>query len=174
MIFSVIGMTLLIVAAFIILMILVQMESNLLGVVWLTSTAVLLHFCGYNTLSWIQQNPLLLLLGFVCYVVLGAGWSIIKWTLFVKDRKASFVENRFRLRRDGTRSQIPMHIPDPHDEKYRILSWMAWWPVSIINAILFDAIKQIFEAIFRRLYKLLNTITNSIYKDIVEETKEEK
>lgn len=53
--------------------------------------------------------------------------------------------------------------PKASDQKLRIISWMMYWPVSVFNYLVFDMIRELFDAIYKRVSKVYNKITDSVY-----------
>lgn len=56
--------------------------------------------------------------------------------------------------------------PSVRANKYRILTWMMFWPWSATWTIINDPVKKLFKEIFNRIKSVYENVANNIYKDI--------
>ena len=136
----------------------------------------------------------------VVYFVVGAAWSIVKWYFMVKDKKEKYLEFKAdfyacrsaantlakeafdaltdeekkreflrQLRSYSRRSFV--EIPDPAQFKGKITQWIAYWPWSMINAVLFDLLSRIVNSIRLALMNKFREIARSVYKDVEDDFK---
>jgi len=125
---------------------------------------------------------------FFGYVALGIAWSVGKWTLFVKEVFENFTtfkkklenSNKFKPEeiikklsakfqpygRDGaTLESIVEEIkPEASDKKSLIVSWIAYWPISVLATLLNDPFRRFFEWVYENISGLYDKITES-YKN---------
>jgi hypothetical protein len=123
-------------------------------------TILLLAFFGsrleplYQQLTW----RWLVGLGFA-YCFVGAVWSVFKWGQYLRYKIPSLYS---RHSNDGVvdaasekRVRESTEI-SPEFQKERIVSWIAWWPWSMLNFGL--------KLVFRDLFRSIAEVCNSIYQ----------
>jgi hypothetical protein len=194
-----VGFWVLSVMATLLLLLLVEFEKSGWAFITTAATVALLYFFGNSGIfGWVFANPGLVVAGVIGYVVIGALWSILKWVLFVKDRKEKFIEFRSRfmnawspvtapsrtsypgenakeafklyMASDSSRyEREDIRMPEPRDHKSRIMHWMGYWPWSVLNSILFDFVRRIFLNLYNLLAGVFRDISRSIYKDVMED-----
>jgi hypothetical protein len=155
----------------------------------LLSTFGLLKFlAGVNIplLAW--EHPGLAVLFILGYFLVGTIWSIGKWYLFVKDRRAKYDEAKANWSPDLSRGgKIYANVateweksheylrfknsknglaPLVRDNKSRILTWMGYWPWSMLWTLINDPIKRAFKTIYNHIHDTLQSISNSAFKDV--------
>lgn len=191
--FGSIGFWLLTAAAMLLLILLVEFEKSGWAFLTLVGTGGLLLLGGnVGILPWIVANPFLMVAFLIGYVLIGAGWSLFKWFLFVTDRKEKFIEEKSRrrgetllrlkshLNREPSKEEVNAEIlasiknnhrkmfgmPVPSEHKSRIMHWMAYWPWSVINSLIFDFIRRFFKHVYNALADVFRKISEYVYKDI--------
>jgi hypothetical protein len=141
----------------------------------------LIHFCGNASLfSGIKAHPEILYLGLPIYFVVGTVWGIIKWALYVKRRAVEYKEERqsWLLYKGVEDADLDSPVPDnlkkewqnrqrletkpmARNNKSRILTWMGFWPVSVIWSVIDEPWRYIYDAV----HNLLQKISDRIYAD---------
>ena len=53
--------------------------------------------------------------------------------------------------------------------KERVITWMIWWPSSVIWTLLDDLVKNIFNHIYNGIHSTLQGISNRIFSGVAEE-----
>lgn len=181
----------LLVLSFIVLVLCVEFEApfKALGTI-VVVTACLTLFGNFEPFEWIATHPLHVAGSIVGYFVLGAGWSLVKWWLFVGKRKEVYDDLKFNwlksqgikatlvpeeLRKDwvkrvrdefGWGSNKNYQIPQAREFKGRIMTWMAYWPWSVFWSIFDDIIRKIFSAIYAELASTFQRISSRLYGDV--------
>jgi hypothetical protein len=190
------GFWLLTIGVVIALMVLVEFEKNFISLCLVAATAALLYFGGNSdAFRWFVDHPLQVGLAILGYILAGSAWSIVKWFLFVVEKKEKFLEFKAhylnthpegiegfkKMFNDNTVSVYDTDrqahfsirkaygIPEPRDYKSRIVGWMGWWPWSLLNAILFDFFKKVFQHIYNVLTELYRSIAKKVYGDITDD-----
>lgn len=193
-VFGAVGFWILVLVAFILLMLCVQFERYLFAFCTVGATLAFLYFCGNSgIIEWIAANPLQIVLAIVVYILAGTGWSLGKWFLFVVDRKEKLIEFKdewlrenpegdFKayfnsdkiIYREGKNAHIRQHygVPEPRDHKVRILGWMGWWPWSLLNALLFEFFKRVFQHVYNSLAGVFRRIAKRVYGDVLNDVLE--
>lgn len=113
------------------------------------------------------------------YLLMGVGWSMIKWLVFVRnkmhvynDLKQRWITSKGSI--DGFDGHIRNHhefrhydnlIPQASYEKNRIVGWVAYWPWSLLWTVCDDLIINLFDTIFkvcRRAYDYISDLAFNI------------
>jgi len=157
--------------------------------------AALWLFGDFNVLQAIADNPLVAVGCIVGYLLLGTGWSFGKWWFYLKRCRREYD----RIRADFMRQQkiegdtIPAdkrkawreywahHVsydylsqrddprPRAGQHKGRIMTWMVYWPWSMVWTIINDPIKRAFKEIFLRLKAVYQAIADHVFKGVDED-----
>jgi hypothetical protein len=163
-----------------------ETTSPVAGAVWLALFLCILQLGGsIPVVQWFAANPGRALLALVVYFVVGAAWSVFKWTTlclavasYVRVLKEEFdhpTENRNerytwrdRLRNSGDYKGVDLMSLPPRVAAYkeRIITWMVWWPTSMVWTILDDFVKNVFNHVYNAIRSTLQGISNRIFKDI--------
>lgn len=120
----------------------------------------------------IYQNPKQTALYVGLYLVIGFGWSVLKWLMYVSQRAKDYANQADRLKKDfnsisraySYKEWVFINYEFPPSvarHKEELLSWFLVWPISILRFLLTDFIVKLrdwFYAITRRLYMRLTTI----------------
>ncbi len=134
----------------------------------------------------------------IVYVVIGVVWSLVRWALYVADAREELLEYKrawetthgdfgcsyyengekkvttdfwvwWRLGGDDARMARRNHaIPQPQDFKGRIISWMAYWPISMLNSLLFDFLRRFFSHLYNALAGTFRRISRAVYGDLAD------
>lgn len=155
----------------------------------------------YDFLFLLQSHPFQII-GFVlAYIAIGIGWSVAKWTLYVKSifdyfsyfkntlqkkdiykNKPQEVLNKLALRfigygymdsnRDYTLEEILEKItPEAIDNKSKIVSWIAYFPISMLATLLNNPFRRFFEWVYENVSGIYDKITNSYKNKILNNSK---
>lgn len=168
-------------------------------------------FSDMPILRWIAQNPGNLLLLVLGYFVGGGLWGLVKWYLYVANRRDKYedLKQDWLKRQKVTGSEIPEPLKgdwksfllDRHDwsegdveykndgtrvdkrrlklipiaweNKSRILTWMTYWPWSLLWAITNDFVRKAFKRIQRLLSDLMDRIAQFVFRDTAKDFKAE-
>lgn len=181
--------------ASILLLILIESNQPAPAAFTLIVASILLKcLAGVDLFKAAWQHPGIAILIAIGYFVAGTLWSVGKWYLFVKSRRAKYDEARaawellpISARRHGSGSKRDNALgcekweqsdvyarfsnygsglaPLVRDNKKRVLIWMCYWPWSMIWTVINDPIKKAFKAIYNRIHNYLQTISNNAFKD---------
>jgi hypothetical protein len=144
-------------------------------------------------LSTITNNPLESIAAVVGYFVCGVLWSLVKWWRFLvsalenyNELKASFyagfdrhdTEKKMKMTEDEKRlawkeqvksmhfSSIRSTPPSPADHKKDIVTWMTYWPLSVVVTLLDDPIRRMFNLLYSRFVTTYDQISNHVFGDV--------
>lgn len=141
------------------------------------ATFALLGWLGdFSIWNVAVNHPLLAVACAGGYVLLGIGWSFGKWYFFVLNMRDKHLEAVARLKgllahrgkafaRDVNR-RTGYEKPVAKEHKGRILTWMIYWPWSLVWTILNDPIKKFFKYIFRKLQATYQRIADRAYAGV--------
>lgn len=122
-------------------------ERNIFATCALIFGAGVMYLCGgAPDTSWIQAHPFLTAGIVLGYIVAGVLWSFVKWYFFLLDCKAKGLKR-----------------PYAEDNKSRIVSWMMYWPVSVIATCIFDFIKRAWNSLYEKISGVFDSITDKVY-----------
>jgi len=138
-----------------------------LAMIFIIAFAVLYYFFGskedvHNILSYIISSPQIILAWFGGYLGFGIIWGFIKWYFFLHKE----IEKETTKINNGYFSST-VTIPTSRDNKWRIMSWMVYWPFSALWTVLDQPIKYAFNYIFSKIEGLFDLMSKSMYKDVI-------
>jgi hypothetical protein len=146
-----------------------QEDSNSWHWSILLGLPVLLYFTGckneiLSLLSYVQENPVTIILGFVGYLFLGTIWSVVKWYLYLTN-----IREYYRLYPYNFNSNKSKF--NAKENKERIVNWMMYWPFSGLWTLINDPIKKSFQRIFQGLENRFQKISDNITKEFDNDSK---
>jgi hypothetical protein len=110
--------------------------------------------------SFIADNKLLSILMFAGYFLVGIVWSFVKWYFYLlncRDKISAQIESN---------RTYYSSIPTAKDNKGRIISWMTYWPMSIVWTIFNDPIKRMCKYFYQIFESWYQGISNKVFADI--------
>lgn len=110
-------------------------------------------------LAFCQVNILGIIIGLIVWVIAGIIWAFIKWYFFLADSKIAQDEGHESLIRQHEKypttykhpGKVKYFIPTAIENKERIITWMIYWPFSIIAQIFGNWIAKMYNRIYRRI-----------------------
>ena len=170
---------------------------------WVTtflSLGVALWLFNYNTIIWdyITTNPLMIVGFIIGYIVIGVGWSFVKWGSYIKTKLRPFVEcknnfitqhgefndnepnpgetnelwERFKEHYRNTgeglgdgksfKSIINRLRPSAAYQRGAIISWVSYWPLSIIGTLLNDPLRRFFGWVYDGISGYYDKLTDKL------------
>lgn len=141
---------------------LVENNQNFLADIILTISLIILYKFGCHDFiagifSWIATHPLYAVLSILLYFILGTGFSIIKWTLFLIDGLSNLIKMGYSY--------------DPYKwmasrYKSRIMHWMMYWPILGLWTVFSNPIVKGFKRIYDNIEIYLQSISDKIMKNV--------
>lgn len=142
-------------------------------VVFVAATLVVLLFSDADLVGLASRNPLLSVLMFPAYFIVGTMWSIWKWRGFVARRFVEFSGRKAELLKERERSSYPGTSfeeyargrgfpPSASDSKERITTWIVAWPFSLLWSLLTYP-RKLAAAIYTRLVTLFQRMSESTF-----------
>lgn len=136
------------------------------------SCITLYYFFGskqdvYDFLAYMRDYPWFTLGRIVAYVGIGIIWSIFKWYFFLQNKKYHLTKKIEDLGGvDLTTHEISeSDIPQAKRNKARIISWMSYWPFSMIWTLINEPVKKMFRFIYTKIEGIFQKMSDSAFKD---------
>jgi len=135
--------------AFIGLIIAVENEGNIWGLVIIVAALITLQYwLDIKVLSFIKDHPWHIVIGILIYFPLGVVWSIVKWWFHL-----------IKLKDEGESK------PKLEYNKGKIICWMSYWPASLFWTLCHDFVEKIFNILFEKFKKIYQGICDKVYKE---------
>jgi hypothetical protein len=171
------------------------------GTLSLIATFAILKFFGdVDIIGFAKANPLEFAAGVAGYFVAGTIWSVAKWWFFLKDRREKYDELKAEfLRNNGVQGTVipeklraPWRlqaasltdhrgygsasaesiIPKARNHKGKILTWMTYWPWSMVWTLINDPVKKLFRQIYRSIQNLMQSISDRVFRGVEDDLRE--
>ena len=141
----------LIIVDFMIVAACVDNDNPIGGLITILGLGAIYHFCYDKNFilevgNYISQNAVSIIAFSILYLILGIIWSFVKFYLFVKKEKAKGREKE-----------------DVSIDKERVITWMMFFPVSILLYLIKDALIQFYEFIQEKVSGVYIKILNKVY-----------
>lgn len=139
-----------------------ETDSGLLGLWWVLAWLIgVVVFSDFNPLPWVKAHWVLTILASLGYVGAGVAYALVRWVLLVRD-PAAYKEVEYKFVKGQPR------VLDPNWFKDRIISWLMWWPSSLVWQLL-QWPRKLFANIYNLLYKTLRSIADKAASGISSE-----
>ena len=125
---------------------------------------------GVDPFLWIVANPVLTMLLVAGYLLAGALWARMKFSLWLMDEAKSMREAYESYRRstphtdaslENFKKSLAARTWSPARNKGRIMAWMAWWVPSVFWTLTHDFFQKIWRWAYDLMLKSLERATNS-------------
>ena len=142
----------------------------------------------FNVLDWLQAHPWKALTYAGAFFGIGTVWSVAKWWFYVRERRDDYNQKKLKfikrhnlglkvtdaipedklLEYDGWIGSMRIGVarPDPSAHKSRIMTWMVYWPWSMLWTLINDPIKKLFKAIYARIEGVYERISDRLFGDV--------
>jgi len=111
---------------------------------------------------YIVYNPGIVVFGVVAYIILGVLWSFCKWYMYLKDYKREFDTYHAKWKTDNPTPESSRI--NPKENKSRLISWMAYWPLSACWFIMHKPFTRLYNWIFEKVSKTYQQIADKVFK----------
>jgi hypothetical protein len=114
----------------------------------------------------------------VVYLIVGSVWSFIKWYMYSKNKLPAYKReleyelkkyevSSFRDLNDEDKKKVEKElsglIPKVTNNKSRVISWIVYWPLSIVRYIFTEFLYDMFSGIFNLIKDYFQSVTNNMY-----------
>lgn len=125
------------------------------------------------------------------YLPLGLFWSIKMWYGKVSKMRDRYDEAKVSFLQDNGYAEgwvikeedkkewlrklyaLDIEIPRADENKGDIIRWMAYWPWSVLNYLLWDLLVEIYERLFKLLKTMFQKISDNKFRDVKDDFKNE-
>jgi len=169
-------------ALFVILLVFeVAREKAIAGVGTILVYLGLIHIFGNASIfAIVKEHPEYVYIGIPAFFFVGANWSLAKWWFYVKRKALEYRETRmfFLESHDVVGATLDTPIPDnlknilpdprrplARHYKWRIITWMMYWPFSMVWTLLEEPWRLIYEAMERLFQRISDRIWRDLDKD---------
>lgn len=135
-------------------------------------------FSDVRPFTYAVHHPLAIISYFIAYIALGFVYVWFKWASFVSmavRRITALVtkdpndpkefSNAISAARCLGYKSIPFQVSD---HKGKIITWMAYWPVSLTWTVLNDPLRRLFEYLYTVISHSLQMISNRAFAQIID------
>ena len=114
------------------------------------------------------------LFGVFQYFFVGLTWSVGKWyfyTLAIRDkvRNGEWKDLRFSESKNTKGTNYRPRASYASENKERIMGWIAFWPLSVIDTLLGDWLYRVTQFLYHRLINVYNAVDNLVWNDMPDE-----
>lgn len=117
---------------------------------------------GESLLGIIAANPGSTILIVVAFFVLGTIWAIVKWWFYIQRQAEKRRQELAKPSNYGTPIRKPLVI----DNKSRIMTWMCFWPFSLIWTLVDDSIRGVFRFIYTKIRTKLQRMADKAFEGL--------
>lgn len=114
-----------------------------------------------NILVFVRDHPLQVFGYFLGYVGVGVIWAFIKWYFYVHNQVQKDTKKLNEYEHHAVK------IPTASQNKYRIMSWMYYWPFSGLWTIINEPLKNSFEYVYTKIGGTFDSISNKMFADVL-------
>jgi len=110
---------------------------------------------------YLKDHPWLSLGRIGIYISIGIIWSVFKWFFFLQNKKEYFKKKMETSSWKFNESDIPQ----AKRNKARIISWMSYWPFSMLWTTINEPVKKTFRFIYSKIEGVFQKMANSTFSD---------
>lgn len=138
---------------------LAETDNGGIGFWVLVTVLAICHFWLYRGClspfgGYAVSNPGILIFGVIGYIVLGVLWSFFRWYIYLLDYKKLW-------------PKADVHDAagiSPSYNKSRLISWMAYWPLSACWFIMHKPFTRLYNWIFDKVSATYQQIADKVFK----------
>lgn len=112
---------------------------------------------------FLRDNPVLILSCFLGYIVVGLVWAFFKWYFFVSNKLEYHKKQKEKYKHHT------FSVPSAGDNKFRIMSWMYFWPFSASWTLVNQPLKKSFKYVYEKTGVTFDKIAKKMFKSLVEQ-----
>lgn len=136
----------------------VETETGFMAGVFLVLGILFFNYCvRLPIIFWALHHPLALLGLFLAYAVVGIGWSVFKWYLFLRKTLVAY-----KVKGESYGQEYP---PQVNRHKSDIIFWLSYWPFSIVGSLLNDFFRNFFNRIYLEISAFLQRMSDKMFAD---------
>lgn len=185
---------------FCVLLALIEYEKTGWATFTMIATFAALYFLGdFNVVAAALHNPAMTAAFVGGYFAAGTAWSVAKWWFFVRRCREDYDKQKIAfLRQNGIEGTVIPDalkakwkenlgynyggrnsyrrgenvIPKAGDHKSRIMTWMCYWPWSMVWTLINDPVKRVFKQIYLQIQGIMQSISNRAFRGVEDDLRE--
>lgn len=132
-----------------------------------------LYFCGNSLFfnkCWVYliSHPLVFFGLVLGYFLIGTIWSVVKWYFFLLNKRDKFLEDKKQWDSSNHARPLFASVPEVRYYKKSILTWMTYWPFSMVWTLLDDPVRRAFNLIYYKIADFMQGISNRVFTPYVD------
>jgi len=116
----------------------------------------------YDFFAYMRDYPWFTIGRVAAYIGIGVIWSIFKWYFFLQNKKYQLTKKMEDREIDEINES---DIPQAKKNKARIISWMSYWPFSMLWTLINEPVKKTFRFIYSKIEGIFQKMSDRIFKD---------
>lgn len=143
--------------------------SGLLTAIILVGVVVcqIWNLTDVKPLTWLSENPAKFAECLAAYALAGVVWGYVKWWFYLSAIKRDYLARGYSV------FSIRDFPPKVSDNKYLIITWMMYWPPSLVWTLVHDPVYRFFNTLFHWVSGSFQRISDRMFKDIVAAKKDD-
>ena len=133
--------------------------------VTLAITVIVCYILGsgstWGIIGLILTSPKTMVLLILGYFVAGTIWSFVKWYFFLLDKKDEYLEAVDM--NTGRAIRVSEYKPEVRRYKGKIISWMCYWPFSLLWSLVGDFLKRAFRSILEWTQGIMQKMSDHVF-----------
>jgi len=150
-----------------------------------------LQFTSVDVLGWMKANQTSVIVMAAVYFPIGICWAFLKWYLKLKNAKESLLERKAEFfdkdsKAHGLSSatseadkakiaalvaknwslEVKLVKPIAKRNKSAIMSWIGYWPISMVWTLLDDFLTAIVKSIYNHISGVFNKMSDKMFQDV--------
>ena len=140
------------------------------NVVYFCGNSESLNKCGI----YLFNNPLTLFEIVFGYFLAGTVWSVVKWYFFLLNKRDEYIQHiKDFIPNNIVKKPYPPCVPVVSDYKRAIITWMIYWPFSMVCTILNDPVRRMFNFIYYKIHDYMQSMSDKMFESYVEKEKKD-
>ncbi len=150
-----------------------------------------LQFTSVDVLGWMRANQTAVIIMTAVYFPIGVCWAFLKWYLKLKNAKESLLERKADFFDRNSKShglssatseadkakiaalvaknwsvEVKLVKPIASINKSAIMSWIGYWPISMVWTLLDDFLTAIVKSIYNHISGVFNKMSDKMFQDV--------
>lgn len=121
--------------------------------------------------NYAKENIWTLIVYVLAWIVSGVLWSFVRWYILLKDIKRRLDKYAIELKEKGfpleeriNLAKNRFHIPIAAYQKDRIISWMIYFPFSMLGVVCRNWVARLYSSIYDKVSGVYDNMTDSVFK----------
>lgn len=119
-----------------------------------------------NAFSYVINNVVTVILYVLGYIAIGGIWSIVRWYFFLSFKSNKALDKINTMDSYSNSYSKAFTIPTASENKYRIMTWMVYWPFSAVWTLINQPVRNTFRFVYIKLEGVYNSISNRMFADV--------